>query len=517
MRPFYFLSLLAALWIVLMPCWANALRIVDGMGVNNNCYVTIASALLNPPVGEVIEVRPDISSGAPYYTYHEHDLVITQSICLRTMGGLAPGAITIDAGGLGRVIHCNGISDVSIDGFTLSNGDARNLLQDPGLGGGLCVVNSPSFLVANCRLQYNVAHRGGGMSIQNCSPIITNCDFEDNISHYLTSVAASRKGGGLYCETASPQINLCNILNNLSDGWGAGLLCESNSHPVMRGSSIKYNTATIHGGGVAIFSGSSLTADVTTILNNIGAPGHDGYLPYSSPPNEVTLNYSTYNLTQWYFDGSANLHEDIDSNVPDLSKSYATYASYPQSVVLMTLLYGTGNILGQCSPDGKITLTMLNDAGAPVAGIPKEDMWLQTELDGWSPCHLTCPQSGFLASHADLDSDIAGETTFGDIAMTPPPFAAGGYSATGEMCIVMTPWGKVDGTGPSNDPPYSNLDIRFNSPDINGDHLVNNLDQGIFSTDYYSVYNFRSDLFYDGNINLNDITILFQGWGMTCP
>jgi hypothetical protein len=58
--------------------------------------------------------------------------------------------------------------------------------------------------------------------------------------------------------------------------------------------------------------------------------------------------------------------------------------------------------------------------------------------------------------------------------------------------------------------------LYVNSPDINGDLVVDLSDIALFSSDLNGTYNYRSDFNYDGNVNLSDIGVLSAGMGATC-
>ena len=59
--------------------------------------------------------------------------------------------------------------------------------------------------------------------------------------------------------------------------------------------------------------------------------------------------------------------------------------------------------------------------------------------------------------------------------------------------------------------------LKHNSPDINGDLIVNLIDVSLFAQGYFSDYSFRIDLRYDGVINLADLSLFAQGMGAACP
>ncbi|MDX2472329.1 MAG: hypothetical protein QNL91_01345 [Candidatus Krumholzibacteria bacterium] len=60
--------------------------------------------------------------------------------------------------------------------------------------------------------------------------------------------------------------------------------------------------------------------------------------------------------------------------------------------------------------------------------------------------------------------------------------------------------------------------ISYNSPDINGDGVVNLTDVPLFAGDFHGgAYDFRSDFHYDGIVNLSDVVHMAQGLGSSCP
>jgi hypothetical protein len=140
----------------------------------------------------------------------------------------------------------------------------------------------------------------------------------------------------------------------------------------------------------------------------------------------------------------------------------------------------------------------LRDANqGPVAGLPAQDLWLEPETGELSWC--------VGGNIADASTDAEGYTTFRRA------LAGGGWTesglvirAAGEM-IPKTPYGSD----------YV-LDLRVNSPDINGDLQVDLGDISLFAEDLAS-YHFRSDYDHDGQVNLSDIAILASWIGDRCP
>jgi predicted outer membrane repeat protein len=113
-----------------------------------------------------------------------------------------------------------GADNATIDGFTITNGNANGSYWPAIYGGGMyCDGTSPT--INNCTFSGNSAKdNGGGLY---CawfgSPNITNCTFSENSAHF---------GGGLYvCVYNSPFIANCVFKNNYVSGDGGGACVDS--------------------------------------------------------------------------------------------------------------------------------------------------------------------------------------------------------------------------------------------------------------------------------------------------
>ena len=192
------------------------------------------------------------------------------------------------------------------------------------------------------------------------------------------------------------------------------------------------------------------------------------------------------------------------AGVPDVNNSTASTAATVQ-VSVFNVPDGTGKALTEARDaagnvvDATITVTLLDAGMNPVYLFPFEDMWLETTLGGLAPC-----ANGTVA---DGSTDINGQTTFTG------PFYAGGYTdpSAGELTHVMVNGAALVG---------SDMDIQFNSADVNGDGVPDALDLASFSADYQSgAYSYRIDYLYDSNINLSDLVLFSAAFGAThaCP
>ena len=109
--------------------------------------------------------------------------------------------------------------------------------------------------------------------------------------------------------------------------------------------------------------------------------------------------------------------------------------------------------------DATITVTLLDAGGLPIFLYPFEDMWLETSMGGLVPCNG--------GTVADGSTDINGVATFSGALF------AGGYSdrTGGEKCQVIINGSALIG---------SDLDILFNSSDIDGNGLHDLADINLF-------------------------------------
>ncbi len=182
----------------------------------------------------------------------------------------------------------------------------------------------------------------------------------------------------------------------------------------------------------------------------------------------------------------------------DFSTAERAYTG-AETLVMMVVPDGSGSSFSNArmmhgEADATVTLTLLDCNGVAVANFPAEDLWLE------------CADGGLVfcvgGSIADANSDPNGITHWAS------PLLAGGSSQA--LTVVM-----INGAPLSSGP---GLAIAYNSPDINGDRIVNLTDVPLFAADFYgSVYEFRSDFHYDGSVNLSDVVQMAQGLGSSCP
>jgi len=178
--------------------------------------------------------------------------------------------------------------------------------------------------------------------------------------------------------------------------------------------------------------------------------------------------------------------------------SASTNATGQASV--FTVPDGTGRTLADCvvyggtNTDATITVTLRDIHDNPVVGYPAADLWLVTESDGLALC--------VEGSLADGPTDANGQTTFSRA------IHGGGHSdaAGGERTVVMVGGSPLAGW---------ELDILYNSPDLDGDLDVDGNDVNLFMADFGSAA-YRSDFDFNGHVDLVDVALLNGAMGAVC-
>ncbi len=158
------------------------------------------------------------------------------------------------------------------------------------------------------------------------------------------------------------------------------------------------------------------------------------------------------------------------------------------------------NGLPNGSADASIMLTLYDDDpawGEPLADFPREDIWLMSSGENFQFC-----PGGTLP---DVNTNDNGVTWW-----TLPPRAGGRLNPDeGDRVLVWVSGWELEAPGLR--------ELRFNSPDLNGDQVINLADVGTFSLDFHNGYQYRSDLDWDGVLNLSDVARLARHVGAACP
>ncbi|MFB3904581.1 MAG: GEVED domain-containing protein [Acidobacteriota bacterium] len=116
----------------------------------------------------------------------------------------------------------------------------------------------------------NADKQGGGMVIEDASPVVANCTFTGN---------AARDGGGIaVLAGSSPHIVNCTFSGNSALEYGGGLFADHSS-PVISGSVFRGNAAGLGGGGLNASSATVGVANCTFTGNSSHAGGAVADIP----------------------------------------------------------------------------------------------------------------------------------------------------------------------------------------------------------------------------------------------
>jgi hypothetical protein len=181
-----------------------------------------------------------------------------------------------------------------------------------------------------------------------------------------------------------------------------------------------------------------------------------------------------------------------------LSEAFLAYDG-PGTLTLLMVPDGSGPSFSEArneageAVDATITMYLRDPWGMAIVNFPREDIWIETEDDGLAFC--------LWGLHPDDHTDWDGMTRW-----VQPALAGGSSEGPAIVMVNGAPLTSNDG-----------LPLRFNSPDLNGDGIVNLTDAGMLSSDYYTGYTFRSDFHRDGLLNLADIAPFARAYGAQCP
>lgn len=186
----------------------------------------------------------------------------------------------------------------------------------------------------------------------------------------------------------------------------------------------------------------------------------------------------------------------VFGEVPDINNcDISTRATEDVSVMICPACDGyafsAAQTFGGATMDATIEVYIRNNAGQPLDGISAGDIWLD------DASLFFCTDGNI----ADFDTDTNGYTEFdmpvcgGGCTLD---FALGGY-------LAGTPFNE-------NPLPY----LQFNSPDFNGDLVVDLIDLSGFAAAYFVPATYCFDYYWDGLMTLQDLALFSQHYGDEC-
>jgi hypothetical protein len=187
---------------------------------------------------------------------------------------------------------------------------------------------------------------------------------------------------------------------------------------------------------------------------------------------------------------ASSLRAQVVGPFPDPTHSTATVE---QPVVILVSPGGHGESLAELGVPIQIVLRDLD--GVEITGYPPDDVFVL----GVDASSSVCPGG----TRADGPSDQEGRMSISG------PFRAGGWTEGGVHV-----W--AGGVQITEEP----LAVRWVSPDMNGDHIINMVDIAEFAIAFADDYQFRADLTHDDVVDLRDLGEFALQFGMAdnfCP
>jgi hypothetical protein len=198
---------------------------------------------------------------------------------VRSVAG--PEVTILDAERRDRVAFLQGYNHVTIDGFTITGGDAP--ASDDYIGGGIAVHISEGDVIRNCLFVDNIADIGAGFwATSRCNTRVENCTFTGNHARRFAA------GVGVGYSQNLVTITGCTIIDNTAGEYGAGMTALR-STVLVENTVFAGNVAGVRGGGLYAFDTESATFVGTTFSEN-GAPAGGGV--YVAGVSSLTLERS---------------------------------------------------------------------------------------------------------------------------------------------------------------------------------------------------------------------------------
>ena len=189
--------------------------------------------------------------------------ILRESADMTIVSESGPGSTTLDGQFVGRIIFFQGETELTVDGFTLTRGQATTT---GAFTGGAFAAHFSSPVVKNCVFINNNGNNGGAYWYGGFgTPQITDCRFEAN---------SATTGGAIYLIN-SPQntvVSNCTIINN-SATTQAGAIFMYNFKVSIEQCTFAQNTAPGRGGAILIQNSPPTTVTNCTFYMNLGSPG----------------------------------------------------------------------------------------------------------------------------------------------------------------------------------------------------------------------------------------------------
>jgi hypothetical protein len=192
-------------------------------------------------------------------------------------------------------------------------------------GGIIYVKDYDNLRISNSKFIAGKADYGGGVYIENASPEIYNCLFNEN--HSMVS------GGAVYCENADPILANLTMLENTSDGAYSAIDGDNDSNPKIYSCVIWNNdSAPVKAGLDVYFSnvegGYSGSTNIDADPQLSGFSGNHSFDIYSTSPclNAGMADVSELNMPETDLNGNPRIHAHSSSAYDRIDMGAVEYA-----------------------------------------------------------------------------------------------------------------------------------------------------------------------------------------------
>jgi parallel beta-helix repeat protein len=199
---------------------------------------------------------------------------------------------TLDAQRNRRVVYISGDISPTVDGFTITGGNANSETIGAGEGGGIYSEDaSPiiqnNVIISNMASISPTSGSGGGIYLESASA--SSLISGNQVVSNTACICWSAYGGGVHIHDSDATIQGNLIQSNTSGRDGGGVYISSGS-PHFLDNEIRDNVAGRNAGGIYVYFSSSLIQDNLIIGNSTGAGWHGGAILVKHGSPTITAN-----------------------------------------------------------------------------------------------------------------------------------------------------------------------------------------------------------------------------------
>jgi hypothetical protein len=445
--------------------------------------------------------------------YLDKSVKVVGGFAAANWGSSDPAAhpTVLDAEGNGRVVTIVGEISPTLQGFSITGGDASGLggiPQETDAGGGILVISATATIRTN-HVFSNTSRVGGGLCLYGSSAVLVDnrvysntvvsdgagggayvlsseAELSDNVFAFNRAI----RGGGLLLYDSDAQLSNNTIEHNTAIHAGGGLLAQTGA-PTLLGNSIAFNTSGTMGGGLALFDSPAILANSEVFSNTAEELGGGLYL--SASDATISNNIVSHN-NAWDSGGGLRMLGSVPSLFSNLFLGNVAqewggglYLTDSDAVLENTLVAdnwagvsGSGAYIGSSSPQWAHSTIVRNSGGDGTGLVITDQMQPSTGvvltnsiISDHSVGALVTAGSGAsfkgVLWHANVTDDVSGAGTVvreGEITGD-PRFEADGYhispgSAALDAGIASLTHSDIDGFHR----PYNGV------PDLGVDELI---------------------------------------------